>query len=79
MVDERKKYQVFSYVCEQKKVEQQNLKAQVDDQWIDSVQERTRNSGSFQWNLYQFSVEHILSPLQAIDMQCLDTDQEQKY
>ena len=32
MVDERKKYQVFSYVCEQKKVEWQNLKAQVDDQ-----------------------------------------------
>ena len=42
MVDERKKYQVFSYVCEQKKVEQQNLKAQVDDQWIDSIQERKK-------------------------------------
>ena len=49
-----------------------------DDQWIDSVTNRIRNSGSSQWNLYQFSVEHILSQLQAIDMQCLATDQQQK-
>ena len=59
MVDMRKKYQVFYYVCEQKKAEQQNLKAQADDQWINSVQERTKNSGSFSgiyinflWNIF---------------------------
>ena len=49
-----------------------------DDQWIDSVTDRTKNSGSSQWNLYQFFVEHILSQLQAVDMQCLATDQQQK-
>ena len=44
----REIYEVFSYVGEQRKTEYLNLNAQMaDDQWIDSVQERTRNSGSF--------------------------------